>query len=261
MCGRYELHANPAAIALAFGLAYPPQIAPRYNVAPMQQVPIVRVNAHGDRELVQVRWGLVPRWARDPSIGAKMINARAETVAVKPSFRIAFQRHRCLLPADGFYEWKPRPDGTKQPVRIGMRDGAVFGLAGLYERWLSPEGEPLDTCTILTTDANALLAHLHDRMPVIVPPDAYEAWLDPANPDAAELLAPYAPDAMTYWPVSTRVNAVKNDDADCIAPLVDDAGERSEPAPVDAAEAPVQAELPVDAPQDDAPSPKQTELF
>src|SRR5688572_16548729 len=125
MCGRYELHANPAAIALAFGLAYPPELHARYNIAPMQQVPIVRLNAQGERELVQVRWGLVPRWAKEPSIGAKMINARAETVAVKPTFRTAFRRHRCLLPADGFYEWQVRSDGSKQPMRIGLQDGSL----------------------------------------------------------------------------------------------------------------------------------------
>lgn len=254
MCGRYELHTHPAVIALAFGLAYPPEIHPRYNVAPMQQVPIVRLNAAGERELVQVRWGLVPRWARDPSIGAKMINARAETVATKPTFRTAFRRHRCLLPADGFYEWQARATSPKQPMRIGMKDGSVFGLAGLYERWLSPEGEPLDTCTILTTEANALLKIVHERMPVIVPPDAYEQWLDPAAPDAESLIAPYRAQSMTYWPVSTRVNSVKNDDAELIEPLT--AGD-DEPA----AE-PVQAELPVEAPDDETPdTPKQTQLF
>ena len=253
MCGRYELHSHPAAIALAFGLAYPPEIHPRYNVAPMQPVPIVRLNAAGERELVQMRWGLVPRWAKDPSIGAKMINARAETVATKPTYRTAFRRHRCLLPADGFYEWRVRADGAKQPLRIGMKDESLFGLAGLYERWLSPDGEPLDTCTVLTTDANALLKSLHDRMPVIVPPDAYEQWLDPDWPDAASLIAPYRAESMTYWPVSTRVNSVKNDDADCIVPLTadDDA-----PSPE-----PIQAELPVEVGEEEPETPTQTQLF
>ena len=190
MCGRYELHAHPAAIALAFGLAYPPEIQPRYNIAPTQQVPIVRLNAAGERELVQVRWGLVPRWAKDPSIGARMINARAETVATKPAFATAFRRHRCLLPADGFYEWQAaRRTAAKQPMRVGMKDGSVFGLAGLYERWLSPEGEPLDTCTIVTTEANALLRDVHPRMPVIIAPEAYEQWLDPTDADAGALIA------------------------------------------------------------------------
>jgi putative SOS response-associated peptidase YedK len=220
MCGRYELHTNPAAIALAFGLEYPPDIRPRYNIAPMQMVPIVRVNAEGVRELQQVRWGLVPRWAKDPSIGARMINARGETLAAKSSFRTAYRRHRCLLPADGFYEWKATATGAKQPMLIGLRGGGPFGLAGLYERWLSPGGEPLDTCTIVTTGANALLRRLHDRMPVIVPPEAYARWLDPAEPDPADLIAPFPAERMTWWPVSTRVNGVKHDDAACIEPIV-----------------------------------------
>jgi putative SOS response-associated peptidase YedK len=256
MCGRYELHSNPVAIALAFGLAWPPEIHPRYNIAPMQDVPIVRLNAAGERELMQIRWGLVPRWAKDPSIGARMINARAETVAAKPAFQTAFRRHRCLLPADGFYEWRTRGDGARQPLRVGMKDGSVFGLAGLYERWLSPEGETLDTCTIITTEANALLRPLHDRMPVIVPREAYEQWLDPTEPDPDALLDAFPADAMTYWPVSMRVNSVKNDDPACIEPIGSDD---------EAAEAiPEQVELPVDddAGEDEAPAtPTQAQLF
>jgi putative SOS response-associated peptidase YedK len=248
VCGRYELHASPAAIALAFGLEYPPDIAPRYNIAPMQQVPIVRVNAGGQRELHQVRWGLVPRWAKDPSIASRMINARAETVATKASFRTAYRWHRCLVPADGFYEWKRTAHG-KQPMHIGMRDGTTFGLAGLYERWLSPDGEPLDTCTILTTDANALLRPLHDRMPVIVPPEDYERWLDHAEPDPRDLIRPYDPGRMRYHPVSTQVNSVRNDDAQCIeslateAPQAPDAAVASEVEADEIDEAPAQARL------------------
>ena len=248
MCGRYELHTNPATIALLFGLEYPPEIRPRYNIAPMQQVPVVRVNSHGQRELVQVRWGLVPRWARDPSIGAKMINARGETAATKASFRTAYRRHRCLLPADGFYEWRQAPSGAKQPVRIGMRDGSAFALAGLYERWLSPEGEPLDTCTILTTEANALLRAMHDRMPVIVAPEAYERWLDPAEADPAEVVAPFPAERMAFHRVSTRVNSVRNDDAACIEPLVthEDEAAAAEPAPEHPGE--IEEEQETDAP-------------
>jgi putative SOS response-associated peptidase YedK len=219
MCGRYELHAQPAAIALAFGLPWPPELSARYNIAPMQSVPVVRLNAAGERELAQVRWGLVPRWARDPSIGSRMINARGETAAIKPSFRTAFRRHRCLLPADAFYEWQPGPGGTRQPMRIGLGDGGLMGFAGLYERWLSPEGEPLDTCTILTTGANALLSRVHDRMPVIVDPAHYAVWLDPACPDPAALIRPYPAERMTLWPVSTRVNSVRNDDPSLIEPV------------------------------------------
>jgi len=231
MCGRYELHTNPAAIALAFGLAHPPDLQPRYNVAPTQMIPVVRHNANGERELVQVRWGFVPRWAKDPSIGARMINARAETIASKPAFRNAFQRHRCLVPADGFYEWRPGPRG-KQPMRIARADGQPFGMAGLYERWRSPDGEVLDTCTILTTHANALLAGMHERMPVIVPPDRYEHWLDAANVEVSDLFAPCTDVELRVHPVSTRVNAVRNDDAALIdedvgAPLA----HAAEPAP------------------------------
>ena len=258
MCGRYELHSHPTAIALAFGLAYPPEIHARFNIAPTQQVPIIRLNADGERELVQVRWGLVPRWAKDPSIGVKMINARAETISTKSAYATAYRRHRCLLPADGFYEWTMRADGGKQPIWVGMKDGSVFGLAGLHERWLSPDGEPLDTCTIVTTEANALLGAVHGRMPVIVAPEAYEAWLDPSTPDVEPLLAPYDARAMTYWPVSTRVNSVKNDDAALIAPIAANEGA--------AAEEPVQTELPVDIDDADldeegAVTPQQTQLF
>ena len=216
MCGRYELHTQPAALALAFGVPFPPQMRPRYNIAPMQNVPIIRRSPSGERELVNVRWGLVPRWAKDPNIGNRMINARSETLAEKPSFRTALKRHRCLLPADGFYEWKQTPAGGKQPIHIGMKDQTPFAFAGLFERWLSPAGEVLDTCTIITTQSNALLAPLHDRMPVIVAPVAFDRWLDVANEDTAELFTPYPADAMTYYPVSLRVNSVRNDDAKLI---------------------------------------------
>jgi putative SOS response-associated peptidase YedK len=216
MCGRYELHAQPAAIALAFGLAHPPQLRPRYNVAPMQDVPVVRLNAAGERELVQVRWGLVPRWAKDPAIGNRMINARGETVATKPAFRNAFRRHRCLVPANGFYEWQATPDGHKRPLWIGMKDGALLGFAGLFERWLAPDGQPLDTCTILTTDANDLIAKLHERMPVILAPEDYARWLDPEDHGPQDLVRPFPGERMTFHAVSTRVNSVRHDDPSCI---------------------------------------------
>ena len=220
MCGRYELHSHPAAVALAFGLGQPPELQARYNIAPMTDVPIVRVNAEGERELVRVRWGLVPRWAKDPTIGARMINARGETIADKPSFHMPYRRHRCLLPADGFYEWQSNPPraaggdaARKQPMHIGMADGSLFGLAGLFERWRSEDGNVLDTCAIVTTEANPLLAGIHDRMPLIIAPRDYERWLDPANADVADLIAPYPAAAMAYYPVSSRVNSVRNDDA------------------------------------------------
>lgn len=227
MCGRYELHTNPAAIALAFGLAHPPDLHARYNIAPQTEVPIVRVGPDGERELVHVRWGLVPRWATDTSMGSRMINARGETIADKRSFRIGYRKHRCLLPADGFYEWAAAPGGgaRKQPLHIGMKDASLFALGGLYERWLSPEGEVLDTCTIVTTAANELLLPVHDRMPMIVAPRDYTRWLDPANADIADLIAPYPSAEMAYYPISARVNSVKHDDAKLI--------ERTEPIPAD----------------------------
>ncbi len=234
MCGRYELHSHPAAIALAFGLATPPDVRARYNIAPMTEVPIVRVNADGQRELVRMRWGLVPRWAKDPSIGARMINARGETIAEKPSFRMSFRRHRCLLPADGFYEWRAPPPGAgeaarKQPLHIGMADGSLFGLAGLYERWMSEGGEVLDTCTIVTTAANALVAPIHDRMPLIVGREQYARWLDPADADVGDLIVPYPAAAMAYYPVSHRVNNVRHDDASVLERVDPEAGESRVP--------------------------------
>lgn len=229
MCGRYELHTHPAALALAFGLKIPPAINARYNIAPTQDVPVIRVSQSGERELAQVRWGLVPRWAKDPSIGARMINARSETLAEKPSFRTALKKHRVLLPADGFYEWKKTATG-KQPIHIGMKGGATFALAGLTERWLSPAGEVLDTCTIVTTQANAMLATMHDRMPVIIASAQYDRWLDVAVTDIADLFAPYPADAMTWYPVSTRVNSVRNDDAALLDPVPDDASASTQPA-------------------------------
>jgi len=221
VCGRYELHSHPAAIALAFGLAHAPDVRPRYNIAPMTDVPVVRVNANGERELVRMRWGLVPRWAKDPAIGSRMINARGETIAEKPSFRQAYRRHRCLLPADGFYEWMavPAADGEparKQPVHVGMKDGAPFGMAGLFERWRSSEGEILDTCTIVTTAANTRLAPVHDRMPLIVPPSGYARWLDPQLADVADLIVAFPPADVAWYPVSPRVNNVHHDDASLI---------------------------------------------
>ena len=240
MCGRYELHTHPAALALAFGLAHPPSLTARYNIAPMQMVPIVRRNAAGERELVQVRWGLVPRWSKDPSIGARMINARAETVAERPAFRNAYLRHRCLVPADGFYEWRRTAHG-KQPMRIARTDGEPFGMAGLYERWLSPDGEVLDTCTIVTTEANARLRGIHDRMPVIVPPPQYERWLDAADPDVSDLCAPAPEELMRAHAVSPRVNAVRNDDAALIEPVVEEPQAPAAPS----AEEPLEPELPL----------------
>jgi putative SOS response-associated peptidase YedK len=252
MCGRYELSTHPAAIALAFGLPFPPEIRPRYNIAPTQQVPIIRESANGTRELVQVRWGLVPRWARDPSIGARMINARAETVATRGAFRNAFARHRCLVPVSGFYEWRKTRSG-KAPMHIGMADARPFGLAGLYERWLSPEGEVLDTCAIITTTACDSLRDVHDRMPVIVPAADYARWLDCSDPDAcnADLLAAWSGEPLRVHPVSTRVNAVRNDDATLCEPLAGSEVPEADLAPAQAAD---EASEDPDEADEDAPA-------
>ena len=232
MCGRYSLTTPSEAMRRLFGFANPlPNLPPRYNIAPTQSVPIVRLARRkegggvGERELVQVRWGLIPFWAKDVSIGAKTINARAESLAEKPAFREAFKSRRCLVPADGFYEWKASPGG-KRPYRIGLKGGKgenlpLFAFAGLWERWeKASDGVPIESCTIVTTDANELLRPIHERMPVILDPADYAKWLDPVTPRgmAEALLKPYPAEAMVFYANSTRVNSVRYDDLECIAP-------------------------------------------
>lgn len=215
-----------------FGFDNLPNLPPRYNIAPTQQVAVVRVvdgtgENPGTRGLVQMRWGLIPHWAKDASMAAKMINARAETVAEKPSFRGAVKERRCLVPADGFYEWRME-DGRKQPFRIGMKGGAVFAFAGLWESWVATatgagltEGETVETVTIVTTEANEKLRPIHARMPVIMPPESFDGWLDPANDAqiACALLQTYPAEPMAFYRVSQAVNNVRNDDPSCVAPL------------------------------------------
>jgi len=181
MCGRFLLKSPLVELQGAFGFAERLNLEPRFNIAPAQTVAIVRLRANGDgRELALVRWGLVPAWAKEPAIGGKMINARAEGIAAKPAFRAAFRQRRALVLADGFYEWRKVEGSRKQPMLIRRRDHAPFAFAGLWEVWRGPDG-PLETCTIVTTAANALLAPIHDRMPVILDPADHEAWLDPAR--------------------------------------------------------------------------------
>jgi putative SOS response-associated peptidase YedK len=219
MCGRFLLTAPVEALRRLFGVEAAFNLAPRYNIAPTQETPVLRLDSGGGRVLAMLRWGLVPSWAKDPAIGSNLINARADTVAAKPSFRAAFRQRRCLVPADGFYEWKAGAPGTpKQPYLIARADGATFAFAGLWELW-QHEKEKLYTFTIVTTDANAALAPIHHRMPVILDPGDYAAWLDPANKDAQALLKPAPEDWMRATPISTRVNAVRNDDASLIEPL------------------------------------------
>ena len=199
-----------------------PNLGARYNVAPTQDVPIVRATGTGGRELARARWGLVPSWAKDIAIGARMINARAETVAEKPSFRAAFKSRRCLVPADGFYEWRNGPAG-KQPYRITLADGEPFAFGGLWERWdKAPDGRTVESCTIITTLANDLLRPIHARMPVILDPGDYDPWLEAgAMPPAetARLLKPFPDHRMKAYPVATRVNNPRNDDPECLEPL------------------------------------------
>ena len=222
MCGRYSLTTAPEAIRRLCEVTAPlPNVPPRYNIAPSQDVPVVRPTVEGKgRELTLLRWGLVPHWADSPKIGYRTINARAETVATKPTFRAAFRARRCLIPADGFYEW--RKEGTgKQPYRICRPDGEAFALAGLWERWQAPDGEVIESCTIIVTAANDLVRPIHERMPVILDPADFDVWLDggPAAANAAEaLLRPCPSEALTVYPVSPRVNSPRNDDAGLIEP-------------------------------------------
>lgn len=218
MCGRYTLVAPGEEVARRFGLPTPPHLVPRYNVAPSQQVPIVRIEDDG-RALAMVRWGLVPFFARDPAIGNRMINARAETVAEKPGFRAAFQKRRCLVPATGFFEWQ-KTGKAKQPWLLRRKGGALMAFAGLFERWERGE-RPIESMTILTGVPNPLAARVHDRMPVILPEAAWDRWLDGAagRADLEALLVPYPEDDMEAFPVSRTVNSPANDVPGCVEPL------------------------------------------
>ncbi len=218
MCGRYLITTPVEAIRQIFQVDQRPNLAPRYNVAPTQSVPIIRRGEAG-RELVTVRWGLVPFWAKDLKIGARMINAKAETVAEKPAFRDAYRRKRCLVLADGFYEWK-KIDGGKQPYLIRLKSAEPFAFAGLWADWKDKEsGERIESCTIITTEPNALAATIHNRMPAILSPDAYDLWLDPEAADGQSLLLPFPEAAMEAFAVSPRVGNVKNDDPGLIEPI------------------------------------------
>jgi putative SOS response-associated peptidase YedK len=244
VCGRFVTASSPALLAERFGVdevAIEGETEPNYNVAPREQVSVVR-ERDGRRVLSRLRWGLVPSWAKDPSIGDRMINARAEGLATKPAYKRSFAKKRCIIPADGFYEWRviappatPKGRPKKQPAFIHRRDGEPMAFAGLWDVWRVPDGLEIDgvgfdrwlrSCVIVTTRANDLLAPLHDRMPVLLPEAAWSSWLDPANDDVAslaELLVP-APDAeLELWPVSTAVNKAANFGPELVKPV--------EPAP------------------------------
>lgn len=222
MCGRFTLKTPASVLAETFELAEPPAWTPRYNIAPTQPVAaVVRTPEHPTRQFRRYRWGLVPSWAKDLGIGARTINAQAETAATKPAFRVAFRHRRCLVLADGFYEWDQRAR-RKRPVYIQMKDGRAFAFAGLWEHWQSPDGSVINSCTLLTTEPNGLIRPFHHRMPVILDPRDYDRWLDPHTQKPEEvqpLLRPLPPEAMRAYPVSDRVNNPSNDSPECIEPL------------------------------------------
>ncbi len=223
MCGRFSLAANLTTIAQRFGVLLPTaesvEWSLHYNIAPTKTV--IVVSDDGTRSLTEMRWGLIPSWAKDPAIGNRMINARAETVATKPAFRAALRKRRCLVVADGFYEWQQRGRG-KQPVYIVLKCREPFGFAGLWDTWTAPDGGEIKTCTIITTEANDLLKPIHDRMPVILPREAEAIWLDPTIQDPARLLpllTPYPAEEMQCYPVSPWVNNPAHDGPECVFPL------------------------------------------
>lgn len=232
MCGRFTLSQSSETIAQIFDLADIPTITPRYNIAPTQLAPVVRSKSDPfisepdipeppEREFTALYWGLIPSWAKDPKMGARMINARAETVAEKPSFRAAFKRRRCLVVADGFYEWRRSPEG-KQPYYFHLQEHQPFAFAGLWEHWENGNGDVIESCTILTTTANDLLHTIHDRMPVILHPPDHDLWLDPTVTGGDQLfglLRPYESEAMASYPVSAKVNNPRFDHQDCVQPI------------------------------------------
>jgi putative SOS response-associated peptidase YedK len=220
MCGRYLITSAPEAFRRLFDYEELPNFPARYNVAPTQPIPIVRV-MEGKRRFALVRWGLIPPWVKDPRKFSLLINARGESVNEKPAFRNAMRRRRCLVPADGFYEWK-NDGGRKRPYCVRPRDGGPIAFAGLWETWMGPNGEEMETAAIITTAANRELAGLHDRMPVIVPPEAFDLWLDCRNDDAttaAALFVPAREGLLEAYEVSPAVNRVANDGPQLIEPV------------------------------------------
>ena len=227
MCGRFSITTAPEALRGMFDYENFPNLEPRYNVSPTQMIAIIRKIDSGRKELVMVRWGLIPAWAKDAAYAARMINARAETIMEKPSFREAFSKRRCLIPADGFYEWRIQSN-LKQPYRIGMEDGSVFAFAALWEKWKAKqsgygfeEGEEIETVSIITTHANKKLKNIHHRMPVILHPEDFDTWLTPANDTikCQKLLQPFPSEPMAFYRVAQTVNNPRNDNPKCIEPI------------------------------------------
>lgn len=223
MCGRFTLTVSAEELQQIFPeISVPELYAPRYNIAPSQPLAAIALNSLGKPTLQHFQWGLVPVWAKDPSIGQKLINARAETITEKPSYRTAFQKRRCLVLADGFYEWQAGTDPkSKTPMYIQLQDGKPFTIGGLWESWRSAEGDLLLSCTLVTTSANELLRPVHERMPVIIPPQERRAWLDARTPieQAQALCRPYPAPQMRYYAVSNHVNSPFNEGATCILPV------------------------------------------
>jgi putative SOS response-associated peptidase YedK len=221
VCGRFALFASPELLVEYFALteSEPSSLAPHYNVTPGQDIAAARIDRDGKRRLVALRWGLVPFWAKDASIGRRLVNARLDSLASKPAFREALTRRRCLIAASGFYEWGEGPHSTRQPFFVRPRRDPLLALAGLWERWRSPDGTTLESCVIVTTEANALLAPIHDRMPLMVARAEHDRWLDPATPPSALAdLAARAPE-LDAFAVGKAVNDPRNDDEKLIEPL------------------------------------------
>lgn len=221
MCGRYTITESPRQIAERFLTAVPDfTFAPRYNAAPTQFLPVIVQNENGERRIALMQWGLIPSWATDPAIGSRLINARAETVTEKPSFRSAVKSRRCIVPADSFYEWKKRPAGGKTPLRISPEPPRIAAFAGLWERWKNPAGEEVLSFTIITTTASEQVASIHDRMPLILAPEEETTWLNPKTPMDAikQILQRPVMERISAHEVSKRVNSAKNNDAQLIEP-------------------------------------------
>jgi len=221
MCGRFALKALPGELAARFGLTEYIDFSPRYNISPGTDIPVIRRSPDGQRVLHLLRWGLIPHWSRDPGIGNKLANARGETVADKPAFRDAFRRRRCLVPVDGFYEWKA--DGRiKQPYYFSLVSGKPMALGALWESWKTPDGSLLRTVCLMTTAASALMEPIHDRMPVILAPEHWQDWFEAPEETISHLIAPYAGDDLRVWPVDRRVSRTTEEGESLIAPLASD---------------------------------------
>lgn len=231
MCGRYVIKSTPAAIRALFGYSDQPNFPPRYNIAPTQPVPIVRLE-EGGRRFALVRWGLIPSWVKDPRTFTLLINARGESVNDKPAFRAAMRHRRCLFPADGFYEWKLTTTG-RRPYFVRLKSGGTMAFAGLWETWIGPNGEEQETAAIVTTTANRTLAPIHERMPAIIDPTVFDLWLDTKRVDArtaAALIAPAPENLLEAYEISPAVNRVANDSAELIEPFAPSQSAASAPA-------------------------------